>query len=225
MHQPLPPNSNASLPPPAGIVSLQLLITVLLTSTLLAIPAAKSYVFSSHWLLWAAFLPSLVIILVLMCYEPARKRHPWNMVLLGLFTLSMSSMVALISAAYATDIVLIAVGLTAGVVLCLTTYALQTKRDFTATGGTLFALLFVVFAASLVGLFFRLYWFHVLISGFAAFLFACYIIFDVQIMMGQGRDYALSPDEYVLAALCLYLDIVNFFVHMLYVVGACFGAR
>lgn len=45
-------------------------------------------------------------------------------------------------------------------------------------------------------------------------------MYDTQIMMGGGKQYALSPEEYIFAALNLYLDIVNLFLFTLGIVSA-----
>ncbi|GFH13292.1 uncharacterized protein HaLaN_09146, partial [Haematococcus lacustris] len=34
-----------------------------------------------------------------------------------------------------------------------------------------------------------------------------------------GKQYAISPDEYVFAALSVYLDIVQMFLWLLYLIG------
>lgn len=153
------------------------------------------------------------MMLMLACYDQVRRKHPYNMICLTVFTLAMGSMVAMASAAYATDVVLLAAGITAGVTVCLTLYALQTKRDFTAAGGILFALLFILVVASILGIFIRNSWLRIAVSAAGALLFAAYIIYDVQLMTGTGQ-FALSPDEYVLAALNIYLDIINLFLHL-----------
>ena len=48
-----------------------------------------------------------------------------------------------------------------------------------------------------------------------AALFGLYLVFDTQMMMGGNHKYALSPEEYIFAALNLYLDIVNLFLYIL----------
>jgi hypothetical protein len=45
---------------------------------------------------------------------------------------------------------------------------------------------------------------NIAISGIGAAVFACYIVFDVQLMMGGGA-YSIEPDEYVFAAINIYL--------------------
>merc|ERR1712088_1155687 len=85
-------------------------------------------------------------------------------------------------------ILMIAVGMTAGVVFALTLFAMQTKIDFTAWGGAL--------------------------------LCSLDIVFDTQMMMGGNHKYSLDPEEYVFAALNLYLDIINLFLYILQIIGA-----
>jgi len=46
-----------------------------------------------------------------------------------------------------------------------------------------------------------------------------YLVFDTQLMLGGKHKYSLSPEEYIFAALNLYLDIVNMFLYILNIVG------
>ena len=39
-------------------------------------------------------------------------------------------------------------------------------------------------------------------------------------MMGGSHKYSISPEEYIFAALNLYLDIINLFLYILMIVGA-----
>lgn len=50
-----------------------------------------------------------------------------------------------------------------------------------------------------------------------------YLVYDTQIMMGGGKMYAISPEEYIFAALNLYLDIINMFLYILQLVSAASG--
>lgn len=42
-------------------------------------------------------------------------------------------------------------------------------------------------------------------------------------MMGGGKMYSISPEEYIFAALNLYLDIVNLFLYILQIIAAAKG--
>ena len=48
-----------------------------------------------------------------------------------------------------------------------------------------------------------------------AVLFGAYLVFDTQMMLGGHHKYSISPEEYIFAALNLYLDIVNLFLYIL----------
>ena len=52
-------------------------------------------------------------------------------------------------------------------------------------------------------------------------IFAFYIVFDTQMMLGSwgGHKMEFSIDDYAFAALNLYLDIINFFLYILEIVG------
>ena len=47
-------------------------------------------------------------------------------------------------------------------------------------------------------------------AGVGAFLFAGFIIFDTHMLMEK-----LSPEEYIIGAINLYLDILNLFLEIL----------
>lgn len=51
---------------------------------------------------------------------------------------------------------------------------------------------------------------ELVLASLGALLFCGFIIFDTHVLM-----YKLSPEEYVLAAISLYLDIINLFLHLL----------
>ena len=38
---------------------------------------------------------------------------------------------------------------------------------------------------------------------------------DIQLLMGGKKSHSVSPDEYVIAAINIYLDIVQLFLHIL----------
>jgi len=50
-----------------------------------------------------------------------------------------------------------------------------------------------------------------------------YLVVDTQLMVGGHHKYSLSPEEYIFAALNLYLDIINLFMFILSIVGAARG--
>mmetsp|Transcript_21828 Transcript_21828/g.61427 ORF Transcript_21828/g.61427 Transcript_21828/m.61427 type:complete len:120 (-) Transcript_21828:287-646(-) len=106
----------------------------------------------------------------------------------------------------------------------LTVYAFTTKRDFTMMGGSLFAALFVLIIIGFMSIWWHSQGLNLVYAGFGALLFCVFIVYDTQIMIGgKHKKYAISPDEYVFAALNLYLDVVNLFLYLLALFGS--GSR
>lgn len=49
-----------------------------------------------------------------------------------------------------------------------------------------------------------------------------YLVFDTQLIVGgKHRKYEVSPEEYIFAALNLYLDIVGLFLLLLQLIAIC----
>lgn len=71
---------------------------------------------------------------------------------------------------------MLAVGLTAAVVLALTIFAFQTKWDFTMMGGMLFVALWLMVIVSFILMFTRNETAHTIFAGFGALLFCVYLI-------------------------------------------------
>merc|ERR1711971_530255 len=62
-------------------------------------------------------------------------------------------------------------------------------------------------------------WVMVGFGSAGALIFSLYIIYDTQLMMGGKHKYSLSPEEYIFAALNIYLDVINLFMYILMIVG------
>jgi len=157
---------------------------------------------------------SIVSVFVLICFLTAYKRsYPLNMILLFLFTIAMSYLVGTITALYAEagveDLVLEALFITFTVFAVLTVYTLQSKHDFSfmraGLGMSLWVLILWGIFASIFGI----------QPGFVygllgSIVFSGYIIYDTY-MLAERHD----PRDYVLAAVQLYLDIINLFLYIL----------
>jgi protein lifeguard len=61
-------------------------------------------------------------------------------------------------------------------------------------------------------------WWYVAIACVGALLFCAYLVYHIQLVMGKGK-YAISPDEYVFAALQIYMDVVGIFLYILAIIG------
>ena len=63
---------------------------------------------------------------------------------------------------------------------------------------------------------------QLILSVISAMVFACYMVYDTQMILGSwgGHKLEFEVDDYIFAALNLYLDIVNFFLDMLTILGS-----
>jgi FtsH-binding integral membrane protein len=87
-------------------------------------------------------------------------------------------------------------------------------------GGILLVGFLILLIISIVAIFVRNKILSIVYASLGAFLFSCYIIFDTQLMMGGKHKYALDPEEYIFAALNLYLDVINLFMFILNIIGS-----
>lgn len=194
---------------------MQLAVTAAASAMFIMNETIRGFVFSNPWTLFVSMFGALGVLIAMAISPELSRTYPKNYICLAVFTAFEAVVVGAISASYQTDIVLMAAGITCGVVLALTVYALQTKYDFTTLGGLLISLLFTLIIGGLMMSFLPQ---SKVASGLyatlGALLFSCYLVFDVQLMTA-GKKVQISPDDYVFAAINIYLDILNIFLHIL----------
>lgn len=203
-----------------GILSVQLLITLGFVCAFSLSDGARKWTRQNQWLFWVAFGTTLVTIIMLTCCENFRRKTPHNYVALMVFTFAESFMVGVISSMYYYKIVLTAVLITAVICLALTIFAFQTKIDFTVYNGLLFVLLIVLMLFGLIASFWRDGIVHLIYACLGALLFSAYLVVDTQMIVGGTHKFQISSEEYVFAALTLYLDVINVFLYILQLVSA-----
>jgi protein lifeguard len=93
------------------------------------------------------FLSTMVSLLAV---YSKRLEHPTNLILLAVFTLFESLTIGTIVSFYDKFLVIQAIVITAVIVLGLTMYTFQTKRDFSAMGACLFSFLCVLLAGGII---------------------------------------------------------------------------
>ncbi|XP_077496857.1 protein lifeguard 4-like [Amblyomma americanum] len=194
-----------------GILSVQLLATTVIAAFGMFTPAVKLYISQNQWMVMGAFIMSMVLLLALMV---KRRETPTNYFLLTAFTFVQAFTVAVVVSFYDQMAVLQAFLLTMGVTGGLTLYTFQSKRDFSTWGAGLYAFLMVLLMGSLLQFFLTSSHLEFVLSLGGAVLFSFFIIFDTHMLM-----HRVSPEEYILATIELYLDIINLFLHILRIIG------
>ena len=190
-----------------GLLSIQLLMTVVVASVFVMSSTVKLYVQDNPWTIGVAFFLTMGILIGLLI---KRRDHPANLILLSAFTLVQAYTVGVVVSMYDTTVVLEALFITLTVLLGLTAYTFQTKRDFSFMGFGLFIGLWCLLIGGLIQIFVHSTALELAISIGGALLFCLFIVFDTQAIM-----QTLSPEEYILATINIYLDIINLFLHIL----------
>ncbi|CAN1766207.1 Protein LIFEGUARD 4, partial [Linum perenne] len=142
------------------------------------------------------------------------QKHPVNYLLLGVFTVAISFAVGLTCAFTSGKVILEAAILTAVVVVGLTLFTFWAAKrgyDFNFLGPFLFGAILVLMVFAIIQIFFPLGKLSVMIYGcLAAIIFCGYIVYDTDNLIKR-----YSYDEYIWAAVSLYLDIINLFLSLL----------
>jgi len=167
-----------------------------------------------------ASLLGLALIIPIACCKGLRTSFPTNYILLFGFTICEGLGLGVVGIVYTPESILLAGGVTFGIVLTLTIFAFQTKIDFTACRGVMLCVLMVFFLCGIIMIFIpysRII--EIVYGGIGATIFSVYLIIDTQMMMGGNHKYSISPEEYVFAAVAIYLDILNIFLYLLRIFG------
>jgi FtsH-binding integral membrane protein len=98
----------------------------------------------------------------------------------------------------------------------LTVYAAVSRRDFSAWGGFFFVGVIALIVTSLLNIFFQNETASLWIAGATVFVFGGLLVFDTWRIL---RTDTYGPDDYVLAAVSIYLDLLNIFLAILRLLG------
>lgn len=207
-----------------GILCAQLTLTVATAVPIYV--AGKHWVLSNKWMLYLSMAALVATMCSMCCCRDKLREFPTNYGFLFVITAAMSVLVAFSSAMYTWQSVLFAAGITLGIFAAMTIYAWTTKTDFTGYGpylhATLFALIFFGCALCILGMCgVQIKWLMMLYDFIGVLIFTFYIVYDTQLIMGElgGHQISFSIDDYCFAALNLYLDIINLFLHILSLLG------
>ncbi|KAF3488488.1 hypothetical protein F2Q69_00056700 [Brassica cretica] len=202
-----------------GILSAQLLLTTLISAVVVLNPPVNDVLTGSPGLLLFLCIIPFVYGASLECpliwpLHVYHQKHPVNLILLALFTISLSFTVGVSCAMTEGRIVLEALILTLSVVGSLTAYtfwAAKKGKDFSFLGPILFTSLIILVVTSFMQMFFPLGPTSVAIyGGISALVFCGYIVYDTDNLIKR-----FTYDEYILASVALYLDILNLFLTIL----------
>ncbi|KZT21406.1 UPF0005-domain-containing protein [Neolentinus lepideus HHB14362 ss-1] len=176
-----------------------------------AISQSPSTIFWVQTHSWSFFVPLFGTLINLGLLYWKRHSHPLNLILLSTFTALEAFTLGVTVAFYDNMIVLQALLITLGVFLGLTLFTLQSKWDFSGLGPWLFGALIALLMTGLVGIFIPFgRTMDIVYAAGGCLIFSGYVVYDTYIINSR-----LSPDEFILGAISLYLDFINLFLNIL----------
>jgi len=103
--------------------------------------------------------------------------------------------------------------------VALTVYAIKRgSEDLTIMGGLIVITFFVMLTAFILQIFLRNRLLEIVIASCLVIVFGIYIIYDTQMIVGS-RGAQFSTDDYIMAAMMLYIDIMQMFLEILRLFG------
>ena len=146
-----------------------------------------------------------------------RTQFPANVGFVLLFTVMMGLVISPLMYFYGQrnpDLIWQAGGLTMTTFGVLTAYAWISRRDFSAWGSFFVVGLWVLIGTSLLNIFFQSAMADLWIAGATVLVFSGLLIFDTWRLRN-----VYGPDDYVQAAVAIYLDLLNMFMAILRLLG------
>jgi len=213
----------------ANLVVGQLVVLFVISANIYALTSDSDWLRSHEWMLWISVLVVVTTLFTMICFQQVCRISPVNYILLFVFTTFEGVMVGFVSAMFSWTTLLLVVGIAA---LAWAGFSIAQSYDLSINNDPLSWKPFALIAACVLCAFgLLLVVLQILgsspesiIWGFdfgIVMLFSLYAIFDLQLMMGGWGGHLVSflRDDYCFAALSIYMDTVNIFVHMLSLAG------
>lgn len=203
-----------------GILSTQLLLTTLMCILSMSSKSFAHFQQANPGLMWGSMILGIILMLAICCVPGLSRQVPTNYILLFAFTFCEAYMVSALCSVMPAKLVFMAAAMTCAITIALTLYACTTKSDFTVCGSMLFIAACCLFLLTIFSMFFKAL--HVVVCVFGVFLYAIYLVYDTQLLVGN-KENALDMEDYILGAIMLYLDIINLFVYLLQILKTISG--
>jgi FtsH-binding integral membrane protein len=194
-----------------SLVLVSVLVTMVGTSFGLSQPQLMASV-AQH-----PFIAFIFALAPLLLATRKKAEFPMNIGLVLLFNLAMGVMISPTIFFYGRTqpgVIGQAAVLTIGAFGILTLYAFVSRRDFSAWGSFLMVGLWVLIATMFLNFFFQNAAIGLWLAAVTVLLFSGLLVFDTW----RLRNY-YGPDEYVGAAVQIYLDLLNMFMAILRLTG------
>jgi len=204
-----------------GIISVQLLIT-LIVILIFQNESINNYFKNrptlTGFLDFISSIGFIATLIVLILKKDLSKQVPYNYISLFIMTFFLSIMCAFFSLSFTKDSVIFCIVLTLISSVAISIYAYYSTINW----GIVLALI-IVALSQCIGFLFMLFllrnsFLEKVLCFLGTLLFGVYLVYDTQVIMKKfGETYGV--DDYIYAAIQLYLDIINLFMAILSVFG------
>lgn len=194
-----------------SLVFVSVLVTIAGAMFALSQPRLLQAVAAHPWLSLIAMFAPLFLAM------RARDVFPANIGLVFLFTFAMGVVISPALYVYGQQqpgLISQAAILTIGAFGVLTGYAFVSKRDFSAWGSFFMVGLWVVIGTMVLNMFFRNPALDLWLAGVTVLVFSGLLVFDTWRLRN-----VFGPNDYVPAAVTIYLDLLNLFMALLRILG------
>ena len=205
-----------------GIISFQLILTLIII-LIFQKDSIKNYFLNSPnltgFLNFLSVLGFIITLVILTAKPDLSKKVPYNYISLFIMTIFLSLMCAFFALSFSFESVVFCICLTAISSIAITIYAYYSTADW----GIIKALLMVIIGQSggfiLMALIFNNEMMEKVLCLVFTLLFGVYLVYDTQVIMKKFGQEVFQVDDYIFAAIQIYLDIINLFMIILSVFG------
>lgn len=197
-----------------GILTIQMVFTTLLCLISISSISFNEFQRSHPEIVILCLLASLVTLLLLCCVRSVSRTVPTNYVVLSIFTVGEAYTVSFICGATTPSLVAMASAMTCTLTIALSLYACKTDKDFTIMNSKLFICFIIMILFAIFVIFTQIKILHVILSCLWVLLYSFYMIYDIQMILGNKKN-AMEIDDYIFASAMLYLDVINILLNIL----------
>ena len=202
------------------ILWFQILFTGIFIGLSSQVPVIQQFLLSNTGYMLAFIDMVLLFISICVFYSNNNIIKNHSMKFLNFFTLLMTYIIGYVGIIYSPTTLLLGGVSTLTMFSGLTLYAVQTTYDYTQHTSILISSLLGLICFGFFMTFFHIPYLSIIYSSLGAVLFSFYIIYDTQLIVdGKHRTLSFTENDYVIAAISLYTDILNLFLFILQIIG------
>eukprot|EP00941_MAST-03F_sp_MAST-3F-sp1_P003983 g3983.t1 len=208
-----------------GILFIMLSITFGIVSVCVLVDDVRVFIQKREnmWIWWTSYVLGFGSICLLLCKPKLSEKYPHNYAILLFFCMCQGVFLGVLTASYTAESFVYALAMTLGMTLGLMFFAKCTRIDFTGIGSYLLAGLWCLIIWGFMAIFLvpRSSLVHSVYSLCGVLIYSMFIVYDTQLILGgrHKRKFQFTIDQYVHAALSLYLDVILLFIQLLSLSG------